>query len=155
MTCSTAPALPTVPQLAWLLVVVAGPANRSPGRRPRGNSRSHERDREAAAVIRLGRRFTALVRARDVAGRQDGRAPADPAVELNTCLAEARTCGTPATATFAAELEADGAAIRAALTQPWNSGHAEGQINRLKLPRRQSYGQASFDLLRRRVLRVA
>ena len=57
--------------------------------------------------------------------------------------------------TFAAELETDGTAIRAALTQPWSSGQAEGQINRIKLLKRQSYSRASFDLLRRRVLMAA
>jgi hypothetical protein len=31
-------------------------------------------------------------------------------------------------------------------------GQVEGQINRLKLLKRQSYGRASFDLLRHRVL---
>ena len=54
----------------------------------------------------------------------------------------------PAIATFAAGLEQDGAA----LTQPWSSGQAEGQINWPKLLKRQGYGRASFDLLRRRVL---
>ncbi len=52
-------------------------------------------------------------------------------------------------------LEQDGSAIRAALTTPWSSGQAEGQITRLKLIKRQMYGRASFDLLRRRVLLAA
>jgi transposase len=54
--------------------------------------------------------------------------------------------------TFAAGLRQDGAAVRAALTLPWSSGQAEGQINRLKFLKRQMYGRASFELLRRRVL---
>jgi transposase len=49
----------------------------------------------------------------------------------------------------------DGAAVRAALTEPWSNGQAEGQVNRLKLLKRQSYGRAGFDLLRRRVLLAA
>ena len=106
-------------------------------------------------VARLARRFTALVRACGVRGRQEGHAPADPAAEFNAWLAEARACGTPAMATFAAGLEQDGAAVRAALTQSWSSGQAEGQVNRLKLLKRQSYDRASFDLLRRRVLMAA
>jgi len=57
--------------------------------------------------------------------------------------------------TFAAGLELNAAAVRAALTTPWNSGQTEGQITRLKLIKRQSYGRASFDLLRRRVLLAA
>jgi transposase len=57
--------------------------------------------------------------------------------------------------TFAAGLELDGVAVRAALTLPWSSGQAEGQITRLKLLKRQSYGRAGLDLLRRRVLIAA
>jgi len=70
-------------------------------------------------------------------------------------LAEARACGVGTVETFVAGLEQDGAAVRAALTLPWSNGQAEGQINRLKLLKRQSYGRASFDLLRRRVLMAA
>ena len=114
-----------------------------------------EQDREAAAVVGLARRFTALVRACGVAGRQDGRAPADPNAELEAWPADARACGAPAIATFAAGLEVDSAAIHAALTLPWSSGQAEEQINRIKLLKRQSHGRASFDLLRRRVLMAA
>ena len=44
---------------------------------------------------------------------------------------------------------------RAALTAPWSSGQAEGHITRLKLIKRQMYGRASFDLLRRRILLAA
>ena len=67
----------------------------------------------------------------------------------------ARACGVAAIETFAAGLEQDGAAVRAALTESWSSGQAEGQVNRLKLLKRQSYGRAGFDLLRRRVLLTA
>jgi transposase len=38
---------------------------------------------------------------------------------------------------------------------PWSSGQAEGQINKLKLIKRQMYGRAKFDLIRRRVLLAA
>ena len=148
---NTAPALPTVPQLAWLLVQPAAAL----GAADAATAARVEQDREAAAVVRLARRFTALVRACGVAGRRDGRAPADPAVELDAWLADARACSATAIATFATGLEADGAAVRAALTEPWSSGQAEGQINRIKLLKRQSYGRASFDLLRRRVLMAA
>ena len=147
----TAPALPTVPQLAWLLVqpvAALGVADAQTAARI-------EQDKEAAAVVRLARRFTTLVRACGVAGRRGGRAPADPAAEMAAWLADARACNATAIATFATGLEADGAAVRAALTQSWSSGQAEGQIHRIKLLKRQTYGRASFDLLRRRVLMAA
>jgi hypothetical protein len=63
-----------------------------------------------------------------------------------------RSGGVSAVETFAAGLEQDRAAVRAALTTPWSNGQAEGQITRLKLLKRQMYGRAGFDLLRRRVL---
>ena len=56
---------------------------------------------------------------------------------------------------FAAGLRKDGDAIRAALTTPWSNGQTEGQVNRLKLVKRQMYGHASFDLIRRPVLFAA
>jgi transposase len=46
-------------------------------------------------------------------------------------------------------------AVRAALTTPWSNGQTEGQITKLKLLKRQMYGRANFDLLRRRVLLAA
>ena len=145
---SRKPILPTVPQLAWLLVQPAAALDAAGA----ATATHVEQDREAATVVGLARRFTVLLHACGVAGRRDGRAPADPAVELDAWLADARACNAPAIAAFATGLEADGAAVRVALTQPWGSGQAEGQINRIKLLKRQSYGRASFDLLRRRVL---
>jgi hypothetical protein len=53
---------------------------------------------------------------------------------------------------FAKGLRADYAAVRAALIYPWSNGQVEGQINRLKLIKRQMYGRAKLDLLRKRVL---
>jgi transposase len=49
----------------------------------------------------------------------------------------------------------DGKAVRCALTTPWSNAQSEGQITKLKLLKRQMYGLASFELLRRRVLLAA
>lgn len=57
--------------------------------------------------------------------------------------------------TFAAGVRQDEAAVKAAISLPWSSGQVEGHVNRLKLLKRQMYGRANFDLLRRRVLRAA
>ncbi|MFB6508247.1 hypothetical protein ACFYXP_38860 [Streptomyces sp. NPDC002466] len=43
-------------------------------------------------------------------------------------------------------------AVIAGLTLPWNSGVIEGHINRIKMPKRQTFGRAGFALLRKRVL---
>ncbi len=53
---------------------------------------------------------------------------------------------------FAQGLRRDDAAVRAALGHPWSQGPVEGQVNRLKLLKRQMDGRASFPLLRQRVL---
>ena len=56
---------------------------------------------------------------------------------------------------FATGIINDVAAVRAALSQPWSNGPVEGQVNRLKMLKRQMYGRAKFDLLRSRVLHAA
>ena len=55
---------------------------------------------------------------------------------------------------FAAGLKQDEAAVKAALSLEWSNGQVEGRVNRLKLLKRQMYGRAKFDLLRRRCLQA-
>ncbi len=147
-TPNRAAALPSPKQLAWLLV-------QPPAALPPFSAaavKRVEQDEEAALVASLARRFTALVQA---CGVGQATRPAAPLTVLAAWLTEARACGISAVKTFATGLEQDGNALRAALTLPWSNGQAEGQVNRLKLVKRQSYGRASFDLLRRRVLVAA
>lgn len=56
---------------------------------------------------------------------------------------------------FARRLRKDLAAVGAAIALPWNNGQLEGQVNRLKLIKRQMYGRGNFDLLRLRFLAAA
>ena len=56
---------------------------------------------------------------------------------------------------FAVGLERDKEAVRAGLEESWSNGAVEGQVNRLKLKKREMYGRGNFDLLRRRVLDAA
>ena len=109
-------------------------------------------DAEAAQVADLARRFTALMRGCSV--RCDKRHP-DPRGALEVWVAEARACGIAVMATFAAGLEHNGTAGRAALTTPWSNGQTEGPVNRLKTLKRQMDGRAGLDLLRRRMLLAA
>ena len=53
---------------------------------------------------------------------------------------------------FAGGLREDYEAVKAGVTLPWSNGPVEGQINRLKMLKRQMYGRANIDLLRQRVL---
>jgi transposase len=56
---------------------------------------------------------------------------------------------------FAEGLMSDEAAVREALRSKWSNGQAEGQINRLKMIKRNMYGRGKLDLLRSRVLHAA
>lgn len=55
-------------------------------------------------------------------------------------------------AAFARNLRRDHDAVRNGLTLPHSSGPVEGAINRLKMLKRQMFGRANLDLLRKRVL---
>ncbi|MFI1259139.1 hypothetical protein ACH4U6_36125 [Streptomyces netropsis] len=53
---------------------------------------------------------------------------------------------------FASGLRKDWNAVMADLTLHWNSGAVEGHVNRIKMLKRQMFGRAKHDLLRKRVL---
>ncbi len=99
-------------------------------------------DADIAALHDLARSYTRMVRDKQP-DKLDGW--------LNACHASEITALT----TFGEGLRRDYTAVRAALKEPWSSGQAEGQINRLKMLKRQMYGRAGFDLLRKRVLCAA
>ncbi|MEU3558554.1 ISL3 family transposase [Kitasatospora sp. NPDC006786] len=67
-------------------------------------------------------------------------------------ITEAMTSGLRGISTFANGLNSDYDAVEAGLTTQWNSGHVEGAVNRIKMLKRQMFGRASFQLLRKRVL---
>lgn len=58
----------------------------------------------------------------------------------------------PPLASFARNLRRDLDAVRNGLSLPYSSGAVEGNINRLKMLKRQMFGRAGLDLLRTRVL---
>lgn len=145
---SPAESLPSPKQLAWLCVQPQSALNPSEV----ATLARIEQDEEAARVVGLARRFGELMRERGVTR---GAQPVTSCATFEQWLSEARICGVRAVETFAAGLEQDGSAVRAALTTPWSNAQSEGQITKLKLLRRQMYGRASFDLLRRRALLAA
>lgn len=69
-----------------------------------------------------------------------------------TWIEKAKNSGIGALKNYAAGLEQDYDAVKAAVSLTWSNSQVEGQINRLKNIKRQMYGRASFDLLRKRVL---
>ncbi len=70
-------------------------------------------------------------------------------------LQTARQSGITEFQSFAEGLNKDRDAVVAALHYKWSNGQVEGQINRLKMTKRQMYGRANPDLLRARVLSAA
>lgn len=90
-------------------------------------------------TVDLARRLADLLRRRS-------------AESLEAWLDEAST--TPL-ARFAAGLRRDVEAVQGAIATRWSTSPVEGQIGRLKMPKRAMYGRAGFALLRQRVLAAA
>jgi transposase len=99
-------------------------------------------DPALATAADLTRDFAAMVR-----GRQPER--------FDDWLRAASASGIAEFARLAGGMDGDKAAVAAALTERWSNGQTEGQVLRLKLIKRQGYGRAKIDLLRKRVLRAA
>ncbi len=74
---------------------------------------------------------------------------------LDNWLAEAEGGPVPALRRFATGLRGDLDAVRAGPTELWSNGPTEGFVHKRKLLKRQGYGRAGFDLLRRRMLCAA
>jgi transposase len=96
-------------------------------------------DEKVAEAYTLGQRFAGMVRERQPES-------------LLPWLEDIAKSGISALTGFANGIKQDLAAVTNALSLPWSNGQTEGQVNRLKLIKRQMYGRANFDLLRRRVL---
>jgi transposase len=97
---------------------------------------------ELERAYELAQEFSRMVRERD------------PEM-LDGWLEEASDSDSPELCSFAEGLRGDYGAVRAALCERWSNGQVEGQINRLKLLKRQMYGRANLDLLKRRVVGAA
>lgn len=74
------------------------------------------------------------------------------AEELDDWFSACASSQLPDLVTFAAGLQKEISAIRAAVTLPYSNGPVEGHVNRLKLIKRSMYSRGSFGLLRHRVL---
>jgi transposase len=90
-------------------------------------------------VVTLAEGFTKLIRQRQ--GEQ-----------LEEWLQQAEQSHMLLFGSFASGLRDDYDAVKAAMTLEVSNGQVEGQINRLKLMKRQMYGRASLKLLERRFI---
>ncbi|MGF7212940.1 transposase [Skermanella aerolata] len=105
--------------------------------------------KERAFVAHLAVAAPKLAEAAELARRLDTMLKDGASQEFDVWLATARDTEL---ASFAQGLKRDYAAVRAALTEPWSTSPVEGQINKLKVLKRQMYGRAKYDLLRNRLL---
>jgi transposase len=94
---------------------------------------------DIAAITDLAHGFTHLLRERH-------------SDQLNDWIATAAASDYPDIRSFANGLRKDINAVTAGLSLPWSSGAVEGQVNRIKMLKRQMFGRAKFDLLRIRIL---
>ncbi|MFC6060801.1 ISL3 family transposase, partial [Streptomyces pratens] len=101
--------------------------------------RLRERDPELDRLTGHVRRFAAMM-----TGRHGDR--------LENWIADAEQDTLAPLASFARNLRRDFDAVRNGLSLPHSSGAVEGNINRLKMLKRQMFGRAGLDLLRKRVL---
>jgi transposase len=107
-----------------------------------------EKSQRARLQAQEGEIAEAITLTQDFAGLVRQRHPG----QLETWLERATASGLQAFKSFANGLRADYDAVKAGLTLPWSTGPVEGQINRLKMLKRQMYGRAHMALLRQRVL---
>ena len=128
---------PSANRVAWLLFL-----------RPQELNNPEQSLREAvclrcpalAEAAELAHAFCDLVKQREAGG-------------LSSWIARASSATvTPELRRFAIGMLADLPAIEASLQLPWSNGQTEGQVNRLKLLKREMYGRAKLDLLSQRFL---
>ena len=72
--------------------------------------------------------------------------------ELEGWLTAAEASDLPELRSFANGIRRDQQAVTAGLTLPYSSAAVEGNVTKIKMLKRQMYGRASFDLLRKRVI---
>jgi transposase len=72
--------------------------------------------------------------------------------KLEDWIAGVEADNMPALTSFATTLRRDLDAVRNGLTLPHSSGAVEGNVNRIKMLKRQMFGRAGFTLLRKRIL---
>jgi transposase len=72
--------------------------------------------------------------------------------DLDNWLDAADASSLPPLRSFARGIRRDHDAVLSGLTLTWSSGKVEGTVNKIKMLKRQTYGRASFALLRHRVL---
>ena len=77
------------------------------------------------------------------------------AERLDGWISEVKEGRIPELESLADGLVQDKKGVEAALKYEWSNGPVEGQVNRLKLVKREMFGRAKLDLLKARVMKAA
>jgi transposase len=109
-------------------------------------------DREQADLTRILQRCDSLRTVDRLVSDFAGMLRQRQGQHLDTWITQARASAVAQLARFAAGLLKDYDAVRNGLTLPFSSGAVEGNVGKLKTIKRQMYGRANFDLLRRRII---
>lgn len=104
---------------------------------------------EAITAAMIERASPALLIARNLMDRFHSLIRTRNGEGLNPWILDAKTS---LLGSFCSGIVRDRNAVHSAITEPWSNGQTEGQINRLKLIKRQMYGRAKLDLLRARLI---
>ena len=126
----------TVPRAVWLIL--------------RHREQQSESDLEAIALLKKQHPNlnTAIELAMDFAALVRGKQPD----QLEKWLKKAEQSQIKAINGFATRLRDDLDAVKNGVNLSWSNGQVEGQVNRLKMLKRQMYGRASHSLLKKRFL---
>lgn len=130
---------PTARELAWL--VLKRPERCDETEKAR-LVQVKQREPKVEVAVTLAQEFASMVRERQ-------------ADLLDGWLERAGRSGLGSLKSFADGIRRDYSAVRAALSMAYSNGVVEGNVNRVKYLKRQMYGRAKFDLLRKRVLNAA
>lgn len=107
---------------------------------------------EQGFIDQLTRQCPEIKKARELAERFQKMIKQREADEFDGWIEAARTSQIKEMVGLAEGLKKDRKAVEGSLRYEWSNGQVEGQVNRLKLIKRQMYGRAKFDLLKARVL---
>jgi transposase len=119
--------LPAPRQLVWLLLRPEDALTPS----DQQVLQEMRRDKELDTAYTLTQRFRQMIRHR-------------MATALDSWLVDCLASGMPELVNFASGLQREHSAVHAALRLPYSNGQVEGQITKLKLLKRQSYGRANW-----------
>jgi transposase len=128
--------LPSSRGLSWLVLCKADTLDEDEQAQL---SQLRDVDREITTAIELAQEFATIVRERQHE-------------KFDTWLARTEQSGIAPLLSFAKGIRRDYNAVKAGVTLSYSNGPTEGHINRLKMVKRQMFGRAKLDLLKKRLM---